>query len=218
MVVSAVVRMQDRQNPENRLRADASASPAEALATAGPSDWLTTVVDSCRALVGRQEIGDRRDALRQLARLVETMPPSVSPGERLLVWALVDEVTFFVLGRGVGDARIRGALQFIETHYTEPRLTLGAVAAHVGMSRFHLARTLTTQTGHGFRAHLHGARVRAAERLLRGTTLSVKEVAATVGYNDTTQLCRHFRRFRGTSPARFAARGAPQQRMTNRNN
>jgi len=200
VVVSVVVWMQDRKGPED------------------PSDWLTTVVASCRALVERQGVGDRREALRQLAGLVAEMPASASPGERLLVWALVDEVTFFVLGRGGTDARIRGALQFIDTHYTEPRLTLGAVAAHVGMSRFHLARTLTTQTGHGFRAHLHHARIRAAERLLRGTMLSVKEVAATVGYNDTTQLCRHFRQFRGTSPARFAARAARQQRMMNRNN
>jgi len=201
-----------------------------------PADWLATFVASCRALVERREIGDGRATLGELARLVHDVPPSASSGERLLVSALMGEVTFFVVRRAGIDAeaatsqpadtataplldvRIRGALQFIDFHYAEPHLTLGTVATHVGMSRFHLARSLTTQTGHGFRVHLHRARIRAAERLLRGTTLSVKEVAATVGYNDTTQLCRHFRQLRGTSPAQFAARGVPQQRMMNRNN
>jgi two-component system response regulator YesN len=199
--VSAVVRMQDRKGPPD------------------PGDWLTTVVASCRALVERRDAADGTAALRQLAHLVQEMPPSVSSGERLLVLALVNEAhDEIVRTADLLDGRIRGALLFIDAHYSEPRLTLGAVAAHVGMSRFHLARTLTTQTGDGFRVHLHRARIRAAERLLRGTTLSVKEVAATVGYNDTTQLCRHFRKFRGTSPARFGARGVPQQRMANRNN
>ena len=236
MVVCSVVRMKYRKR------------------SADPGDWLTRVVASCRALVDRPAVGDGRAALGQLARLVHDMPPSASSGERLLVSALIGEVTFFVVRRAgtdtlaldaaraelarsadsceptvtshpaaaatspLLDARIHGALQFIDAHYSEPRLTLGAVATHVGLSRFHLARRLTTQTGHGFRVHLHRARIREAERLLRGTSLSVKEVAATVGYNDTTQLCRHFRQFRGTSPARFAARGMPQQRMMNRNN
>lgn len=179
------------------------------------SDWLATIVESCRSLVERPG-ADGRAALGQLARLAHDVPPSASPGERLLVSALVGETSFFVVRRDSSE-RTSAAVQFIDTHYHDPHLTLGAVAAHVGTSRFHLARTLTAETGHGFRVHLNRARVRASERLLRETTLSVKEVAAAVGYNDTTQLCRHFRQFRGTSPARFAARG-PQQSTINRNN
>jgi hypothetical protein len=67
--------------------------------SADPGDWLTRVVASYRALVDRPAVGDGRAALGQLARLVHDMPPSASSGERLLVSALIGEVTFFVVRR-----------------------------------------------------------------------------------------------------------------------
>ena len=104
------------------------------------------------------------------------------------------------------EARVERALLFVEQHYHRPDLMLGDVARHVGTSRFHLTRALRKHTGRRFLDHVHGARIAAAEHLLVTTTLSVKEIAANVGYNDSTQLCRHFRRVRETSPGAFRDR------------
>jgi transcriptional regulator GlxA family with amidase domain len=58
-------------------------------------------------------------------------------------------------------------------------------------------------TSRGFPEHLHELRIRESRRLLVVTTLTVKEIAAAVGYHDAAQFCRQFKRACKTSPALF---------------
>jgi AraC-like DNA-binding protein len=99
------------------------------------------------------------------------------------------------------DARVSRALRIIGAHHHDPALTPQLVAGEVHLSCSHLSRLLKEQTGRGFLAHLHLARVTAARRLLSTMSLTVKEVASRVGYSSTKQLTRHFRRVFATSPA-----------------
>ena len=46
--------------------------------------------------------------------------------------------------------------------------------------------------------------------LLRETALSVDAIAATLGYSDTSNFNRAFRRWQGMSPAAFRRTGAEQ--------
>lgn len=115
------------------------------------------------------------------------------------------------------DPYVHRALRFISDRFAQPRLRLSSVAQHVGASGCHIARALKLHTGRTFLSHLHGARVTAAERLLVATTLSVKEIATTIGYNSPTQLCRYFRRSHGISPLvyrRLALRASTGQEST----
>ena len=98
------------------------------------------------------------------------------------------------------------AVAYLREHYRYPAIALGDVARAARVSRFHLARQLRQVTGRSFLQHLHALRIDEAARLLAFSALSVKEVAAEIGYHDATQFCRHFRRARGMSPGSFRRR------------
>jgi len=103
----------------------------------------------------------------------------------------------------IGDARIVRAMQMIESGYRDNGLSLTRVASHAGLSAWHAARLLKRFTGAGFTTIVHRTRVAAAQRLLEEGTCSVKEVATVVGYGSSSQLCAHFKRLIGTTPARY---------------
>ena len=123
--------------------------------------------------------------------------------------AIVAQVIVQLLERSNGDEpstldrHVAAALSYLTSNFRNPTLSLGDVAAAAGVSRCHLARRLSRMTGRSFLAHLHARRVAESRRLLRGTLLSVKEVAAQVGYNDATQFCRQFRRLCAATPGAY---------------
>jgi AraC-like DNA-binding protein len=103
----------------------------------------------------------------------------------------------------IGNVHARMALEILAVRCTDPKLTLGAVAAAVGVSRWHLSRLLKVSTGLGFRRLLAELRVSHARSLLRKTPLSIKEIAARTGYEHVSNLDRHFRLCSGTTPRRY---------------
>jgi AraC-like DNA-binding protein len=105
--------------------------------------------------------------------------------------------------RETSDPRVDRALRYLRAHFRRPDLTVIDVARDVGLTRPYLGRLLVQCTGRGFAGHLHDLRIRESRRLLVVTALSVKEVAAAVGYNDSTQFCRRFKRLCKSTPARF---------------
>src|SRR5262249_5411730 len=96
------------------------------------------------------------------------------------------------------DIRAARLLRVIREQHCNPHLTLRHVAIASDISVRHATRLLKQQTRAGFLMHLHRARVGSASHLLRETTLSVKEVAARVGYGSSSELGKHFKRLVGT--------------------
>jgi AraC-like DNA-binding protein len=101
---------------------------------------------------------------------------------------------------GLDDLHVARALKILDARHRDPTLTLETLAAEMGLSAGYLTRLLKRHTGFGFLDHLHRRRVTGAHRLLVQTTLSVKEVAAAVGYEGSTQLGRHVKRACGIPP------------------
>jgi AraC-like DNA-binding protein len=101
------------------------------------------------------------------------------------------------------EVRLNKAQRFIEAHYADPRLGLDHVARHAGLSLAYVARMLKRRTGNGFVDHLRRCRIAAAQKLLEGTTLTIKEIAARVGYGTPRQLERDFKRLCGITPKAF---------------
>jgi AraC-like DNA-binding protein len=88
-------------------------------------------------------------------------------------------------------SRVRGV---IARRYRDERLTSRTAANECGVSQAHLCRVLRHHIGSSFRTLLAEERIAAALRLMLTTTLSVKEVAAAVGYTSTKRLDEHFLR------------------------
>lgn len=91
------------------------------------------------------------------------------------------------------DSRIHAVLRLLDTRFNDSTLTLRTCATEMRLSTWRASRLIKEHTGVGFADHLHTRRVHAAEELLCDPRVSVKEIAAAVGYASTTQLGRHFR-------------------------
>ncbi|MBW5422796.1 helix-turn-helix domain-containing protein [Streptomyces sp. BG9H] len=76
-------------------------------------------------------------------------------------------------------------------------------AEHLGVSVSYLSEAVKASTGRTPGELIRQARVHEAKRLLLRTQLSVRQIAARVGFGDPAYFCRFFRRETGASPGDF---------------
>lgn len=76
-------------------------------------------------------------------------------------------------------------------------------AERIGVTPGYLTEAVRAATGRTPGALLREARTREAQRLLVGTGLTIRQVAARVGFDDPAYFCRFFRRETGHSPGDF---------------
>lgn len=104
------------------------------------------------------------------------------------------------------DARVSAALNLISAQYHDPNLSLVKITRSLGISTWYFSRLFKGGTGIGFRAYLRNVRLSRAEELLGATFLSIKEVAASVGYKHVSDFDHHFKRRYGTRPSIYRAK------------
>lgn len=81
--------------------------------------------------------------------------------------------------------------------------TLAEISRKYGVSDSCLSRIIHRQTGCTFTQLLHSARFTRAAALLRDTSLSVTDIAAAVGYDNTSFFYRQFTRRYGCTPKEY---------------
>lgn len=96
---------------------------------------------------------------------------------------------------------VEAALREIEENYRAASLTDVAAAFHVGLP--YLSAEVKRATGSTFKELLLHKRLDKAARLLRETRLTIQEVCAEVGYDNTSYFHRVFRRRYGKSPKEY---------------
>jgi AraC family transcriptional regulator len=77
-----------------------------------------------------------------------------------------------------------------------------------GLSPFHFSRTFARATGHPPHRYVMLARVERAVALLRGSSLSLAEIAFQTGFADQSHMARHVRQRHGISPKALRLAGA----------
>ncbi len=106
------------------------------------------------------------------------------------------------------DPRIEAARNLIQQHYAQ-RLTASAVARQSGLSRSRFEHLFKQESGLTFKAYLQALRVTKAKELLADWRLSIKQVAARVGYAHPPDLTRAFREQLGITPSEYRKRLTP---------
>jgi two-component system response regulator YesN len=101
---------------------------------------------------------------------------------------------------------IRHARKYIEHHYTDPELSLNAVASHVNLSASHFSVVFSQEAGQTFKEYLIETRINKAKELLRMTSLRSADIAYQVGYNDPHYFSSVFKKNTGLTPMEFRAR------------
>lgn len=184
------------------------------LAEGAPANELLDVLDRVPATVpnaaSRAEQLAVTTLLRQLRDRVSSallLPPGtlddeVTTGEELA------RVLSQVRAHHVRPTPIR-LKQFearLRRDYPQSGLKERDVADAVGVSPSHLSRLLMSHTGHGFSWHLRTVRVEHAKLLLLSSTLTMKELAAALGFTRPSEFTRQFKEATGATPSAYRAR------------
>ena len=95
---------------------------------------------------------------------------------------------------------------YLQENYDKP-VDFSALAESMAVSAPYLSKMFHEQTGTSPSRYLNDLRMRQAKKLLMDTSLTVREIAARVGYSDPFHFSRNFRNTVGCSPARFRDNG-----------
>lgn len=98
------------------------------------------------------------------------------------------------------DPRLMRAVGLIETRYAQP-LAVGEMAREAGMSPSRFFDRFGAALGQSPHAYLAETRLRAAQRLLSDTRLSIAEIAVRTGHADQSALTRAMKARLGVTPA-----------------
>jgi len=85
----------------------------------------------------------------------------------------------------------------------ENKLSLNEIASVLKITPNYLARQFREETGKTVVEYINYTRVITAANKLKHTSLSIADVAASVGINDTNYFSRIFRKFMGCSPSEY---------------
>ena len=92
-------------------------------------------------------------------------------------------------------------IRFVSEH--SDKVTLEMIASHFSYHPNYISSLLRQETGRTFSDILLEQRMDRALALLQGTNLSVEEVSAMVGYNNTSNFYRAFRGYYHVSPRTY---------------
>ena len=110
-------------------------------------------------------------------------------------WARVEESR--------GGSTLAGAVRrLVEEEYASD-IGLDGTARRFNVSKNYLCLLFRRETGTNFVNYLNQIRIARAKELLVGTSLSVKEVAARVGYKNPNYFSRMFKRLEGKTVTEF---------------
>jgi AraC-like DNA-binding protein len=106
---------------------------------------------------------------------------------------------------GIGDPRVQQALGIIEKRHGNAALTQREVALAVGLSPSTFSMQFGRLTGLTFSEYVRSRRLAAAATLLATSTLAIKEIWASVGYNHASNFDHDFKRRFGQTPRAYRA-------------
>jgi len=98
---------------------------------------------------------------------------------------------------------IQVAIQYIQENYQRSDISLQEVADEVNLSQSHLSSQFKMRTRTSYMNYLTTWRIDEAKKLLRTTDQSIATVAEMVGYPNTTNFYRHFRKQTKMTPATY---------------
>lgn len=104
--------------------------------------------------------------------------------------------------------KVGQSIVFMSEHLDQP-LRVSDLAALVNVSPAHFSVLFRLATGSSPRDYLHLLRLHRACRLLCESRMSLKEIAARLGYQDPFHFSRQFKSLQGISPSRYRNQGAP---------
>lgn len=93
---------------------------------------------------------------------------------------------------------------YIKNHLSD-NLSVKSTAAALVMNPDYLSHRFHQETGNTFINYVNHERVEQAAVLLKNTNMLIKQIAVSVGFNNTSYFAKQFLHFKGVSPSSFRA-------------
>ena len=113
-----------------------------------------------------------------------------------------DSITDATQTRPKGDIYADFAVRYIHDNFTNP-ITVLEIADLLGVSQPYLFRIFKNATGKAPKQYLNDYRLLQAKKLLTETSMSITEIARSVGYEDVLAFSKFFSAKTGTSPRSY---------------
>lgn len=152
--------------------------------------------------------GVSADAYKQMVRIYDSRG-GLAHQAAFMTGALYQLLAALIRDRRLPGVRrsddyVQRACDYIANNFALP-ISVEDIAAHVGLSRSRLYRLFIAQLRLSPVQVLTQVRIRQACALLRRGDLTIKAVAASVGYDNQLYFSRRFREIMGASPTEFAS-------------
>lgn len=105
------------------------------------------------------------------------------------------------IGR-IGVDHMEKAVTFVMNNYSR-HIDVSTIADYVGISRSHLYRLFMKRAGISPNEYLTRVRINQACALLRDASLTVRQVAHSVGFSDQLYFSRVFHKFKHVAPSNY---------------
>jgi LacI family transcriptional regulator len=105
----------------------------------------------------------------------------------------------------IEDRDVIAAVRYIRDHAAKA-ISVSEIVRHVAVSRRKLEKRFQAVLNRSIGDEIHRVQARRAAELLRGTRLTVEEIAQKSGYGSSTALARVFKRIIGSSPSEYRRR------------
>jgi AraC-like DNA-binding protein len=148
------------------------------------------------------------DKVAKCAALLADACTECSSGDRLYGESLTTALTAILFSRrsaptprasGLSRSQLRRAMEYLDAHLAED-ISLGEMAALVGLSQSQFARSFKTSTGVPPYQWFLDARIKRAQELLLHGDESIASIAIQTGFADQSHLTKTFRRVTGATP------------------
>ncbi len=103
------------------------------------------------------------------------------------------------------------ALEYIEHHLSDPRLTVGRVALELHIHADYLAHLFAEQVGQRMSRHIAARRIELAKDLLATTDWQIKRVASETGFANPNWFSHVFNAHIGATPGEYRRKTRHQQ-------
>jgi AraC family transcriptional regulator len=124
---------------------------------------------------------------------------------RLLAAHAGSPVTIQPVIGGLSPTVLRRAIERLRSD-SDMDVSLAALAADAGLSRFHFCRAFKESTGLSPHAWLRQHQLEQAMNMLRDTDDSIASIAAALGYSSQTAFAAAFRKLTGEAPSDWRRR------------
>ena len=105
---------------------------------------------------------------------------------------------------GDEDSVAGRVIAYVDANYTRD-ISIEEISTHLGLSYSYVRKQFKDATGKSIMDCINEKRLQEAKRLLRESTMSVREIGAAVGFNSEQSFYRSFKKYEAMLPGQYRA-------------